>query len=120
MTADDVFRQFVARVLVPAKAERLDRLIGTPRGNHKALETMYHHFIAWLKPELATPKRQQFWSQECFVFRPPRTFGERRTSFAVAYDELSTTDSWLIVSADGKFGIHRPEGEWDQERTIAA
>ena len=119
MTADDAFRRFVTGALLPDKAERLARLIATPRGKRRVLETLSHDFSAAISKESATPDKQVFWSQECFVFRPPQTFGDKRESFAVAYDELSATDAWLIVSTDGKFGMHRPEGKWDDGRTIA-
>jgi len=119
MEAPQVFRKFVSSVLTFDRAERLSRLVETARGQRKALDALSHEFQDYLRADVATPSREAFWSSPCLLFCSPKTFGERKVSFALAYEELSTQDSWLLVSEDGRFSVYRPEDRWDDERTLA-
>jgi hypothetical protein len=120
MEPAEAWRKFVVGVLVPSKAERLASLIQTRRGQLKALDALSHDFHQAVRADVSVPRRDLFWQLPCLVFQPPSTFGAPRPSFASAYEELSTEDGWLVVSEDGRFGIYRPEGRWDDERTLAA
>jgi len=120
MEAPDALRKFVVSVLVPAKAQRIQSLIQTRRGQMKALDSLSHDLKSAVRADLPTPERSSFWQLPCFLFRAPKTFGARWPSFEAAYEGLSTEDSWLLISEDGRFGVYRPEGRWDGERAFAA
>ena len=110
MDAPQVFRKFVSGVLTSDRAERFARLVETSRGQWKALQALSHDFEGSVRADVAAPRRESFWASPCLVFRAPKTFGERKASFASAYEELSTQDSWLLVSEDGRIWRVSPGG----------
>src|SRR5688572_25010944 len=121
MDAQKAFKFFVNRVLEKGKAERFDSLSDTKKGQRKILVGLCHQFGPAILAKAVRPKDySHIWEKPCFVFYESLGFGVPFDSVRGAYEELSVTDSWLIVLADGSAGIHRPEARWDDERLVSA
>jgi hypothetical protein len=122
MVAVDVLSRFLRGAVETEKARRYTILVGTKKGQEKFLAVLCHEFERVIRPNRVVKK----WSHDkvsarpCYVFSPPTDFGTLFATVGEAYESLATTDSWLIVTADGTTGIHRPEGRWDKEVLITA
>jgi hypothetical protein len=121
MDAQEAFITFVGRVLIREKAERYTALATTKNGFKKILTGLCHEFEHITMPSAV---RGQDYSAilntPCFVYYEPMGFGIEFSTVREAYEKLSITDSWLIITGDGSAGIHRPENRWDDERLLQA
>jgi len=120
MTATEALSTLVQATLESSKARRFVALATSKKRQSKLLDSLAHHFESAVKPETVVAQvPSKIRQSPCYVFHYRRGYGVQFPTFDDAYDDLSTDDSWLIVSADGSVGMHRPESRWDAERVFA-
>ena len=121
MDAPSAFAAFVQRTLTPDKARRFSALAETPKGQRKVLQALCHEFEPAILPQAVQARGDDSaWTQPCYIFEERLGFGVEAPSLRAAYDQLSISDSWLILLRDASAGIHRPEWRWDAEKFIKA
>lgn len=111
--AEVALRFFLSHVALPDKRARYLDLIGRPTSRRKFLRTVYHELESHFEPAkriaaLSTTmlRLPGFW------FQLGVTFGEPVNALA---DIISSQEeSFLVVSADGRVGIHGPESYIDR------
>jgi hypothetical protein len=119
MDAQEVFIRFVSCVLVREKAERYGAIATTKKGQTKIFVGLCHEFGNVILPGAVRGKDYgSIFVKPCFVYYEPMGFGVEFRTVREAYEELSLTDSWLIITMDASTGIHRPENRWDDERLL--
>jgi hypothetical protein len=119
MSAQEAFKHLVAKCLSPEKARRFTELSANSKGQKKILDGLCHEFGPAILPgAVKSGGYDGLWESPCYAFHQPLGFGVEIASVQEAYDRLSTKDSWLILLRDGSAAIHRPEGQWDDEKLI--
>ncbi len=105
--AQDALVAFFSRTLA-RRHERYVALVSRPKGQQKLLGEFYHRLWDCFEPRHVVgdlPKAA--WSTPAYVYGPAPPFGARWPSLRAAYGEL--TEGQLLVTEDGRFGIHAQE-----------
>lgn len=112
--AQAALRFFLSHVALPDKRKRYLDLISRPNSRRKFLNTVYHelelHLNTAMRVESLSPRMLRM---SGYRFQPyDDVFGDpvgTLASVVASFDE-----SFLVVSADGKVGIHGPESFIDK------
>ena len=109
--SNDEARDAILRFLSGALALRKERYLefaSRPKAQGKLLADFYHHFAScFAKQAVVQQLPSEAWSSVAYSFAPPREFGVRWTTLREGYDNMG--EAQLLVTADGKFGIHTQE-----------
>lgn len=118
MNEIEAFSSFVSKALENEKSRRYLSLAGTKKGKKKILDDLCHGFESAILNKNIVDSDSGYSSKACYLYSGPTGFGIRYDTVLSAYEDVSMDDSWLIISDDGRYGIHRPESRWDDEKKI--
>lgn len=114
--AEKALRFFLRHVALPAKRARYLDLISRPSSRRKFLDMLYHKLECNLDPSKSVKKLSpEALSMPGYRFGYCDMFGEPVDLLAAVC--ASDDESFLVVSIDGKFGIHGSESYID-DRTF--
>jgi len=90
------------------KRSRYLGFISKPKSQKKFLDAIYHELETSLDSSMKVKDfPSTIFEEEGFLFSPPNTFGE---PISTLKEGLRKNDeSFLLISKDGKYGIHGPE-----------
>lgn len=107
----DDARNAILRFLSGALARRKERYLefaSRPKAQGKLLADFYHHFAGcFAKQAVVRELPAEAWTSVAYSFAPPKEFGIRWTTLREAYENMR--EAQLLVTADGRFGIHTQE-----------
>ena len=108
MDAQEALETFLSRALVRSKRARVLGFIAKPKSRAKFLDAIYHDLENYLdraKQVDSLPKSVV--SMPGYKYQPPEIFGQPIPNLSEFYYGLD--ESYLVVTIDGKYGIHGPE-----------
>ena len=121
MNATEALDRYLRQVLEPRRAERYCDLIQRPKGQKRFLSDLYHTFADCIRDGLAdTDLNDAQMGSPGFSYSESRGFGVAETSIESGFDALMPDTGWLLVDANGRFGIYQPEDMIDDRRQIVA
>lgn len=121
MNSVEALDRFLRCVLEPGRAEQYCDLIQRPKGQKKILHDLYHTIRDCFRTELVdTELNRGLLSTPGFSYSECRGFGVEESSIEDGFDALMPDTGWLLIDANGKFGIYQPEDMIDDRRQIVA
>ena len=121
MTAIEALDIFLRQALKPRRSERYCDLIQRPKGQKRFLADLYHTLGGCFRAELSdTELTDEQIASPGFSYSVRRGFGVVETSIEEGFNSLMPDTGWLLVAADGTFGIYQPEDRIDDRRQIVA
>jgi len=121
MKATEALDTFLRKTFDPLKARRYCDLIRRPKGQKRFLGDLYHAIGDSFRGGLLdTPLTDWQRAQPGYSFSEARGFGLPEISLNDGYDALMPNTGWLLIDAEGRFGIYQPEDMIDDQRQIRA
>lgn len=121
MTAIEALDTFLRQALDPRRSERYCDLIQRSNGQKRFLADLYHTLGDCFRAELSdTELTDKQIASPGFSYSECRGFGVEETSIEEGFNFLMPNTGWLLVAANGKFGIYQPEDMIDDRRQIVA
>ena len=117
MDAKQAIETFLAKAL-KNKKERYLGFVSKPKTQRKFLDSIYHDLQDVLDDKKkidSLPKHVL--SMSGYKFQPPNHFGEPISSISEICDSFD--ESFLVVTSDGRYGIHGPESYIDKRAFYA-
>jgi len=115
-------RAAVVAFLSNTLARRRDRFVefaSRPKAQDKLLAALYHDLHECFdRRRVVDAFPDPVWRAPAWAFAPPDCFGLRYESFGDAVEDL--VDSFLVISLDGRYGLHREETRVDFQLLIDA
>ena len=112
--------QLLASFLSNALAKRRDRYAEfavRPKTQPKLLRAFHHERLECFdQRKVVESLPESAWALPAFTFSSPSTFGLASSSLRAAYEAES--DAFLIITANGRYGVHREEDLVDTELLI--
>ncbi len=111
----DILLRFLDWAVEKRARDRYRSVLGTKSGESVFCSALCHKFESQLKENVLGKNRfDAAWKGPCRFYSLGVEFGKRFGSMQEALDEFGVTASWLIVTEDSRFGLHR--GEWFHDR----
>ncbi len=96
------------KIYLSNKRSRYLGFIAKPKSQKKFLDTIYHELEGSLNSSMKVKELPSAVLEDGgFLFSPPNTFGEPVS--ALKEGLRNNDESFLLISRDGKHGIHGPE-----------
>jgi len=101
----------LTRLLSASLARRRDRYVefaSRPKAHKKFLNEFYHQLADCFDPRhVVAELPANAWSMPAYSYGPPSTFGARWDSLQEAFGSIS--EAQLLVTEDGRYGVHTQE-----------
>ena len=101
----------IVRLLSGSLARRRDRYVefaSRPKARNKLLKDFYHQLAECFDERtLVSDLPAEAWSSAAYSYAPPKEFGVPWESLREAYKDMG--EARLLVTQDGRFGIHTRE-----------
>lgn len=113
----EILIQFLIWAVEKRACDRYRSAIETKSGELVFCAALCHKFESQVRGEtLNNYKFSEAAALPCRVYISGMEFGKRFDSLKDAFGVLELADSWLIVTEDSRYGLHR--GEWYHDRDL--
>lgn len=113
----EIILKFVDWAVVKDQRSRYHSVLGTRFGEQRFINVLHDKIVGqFLENKKVNNFSKNVWSKTCRVYCPDYEFGFKFSSMDDALSELQNTDTWLILTEDSKYAIHR--GELRRDKTI--
>ena len=111
----DILLCFLDRAVERRARDRYRSVLGTKSGEIVFCSALCHKFESQIRENVLNKNRfEAAWKLPCRLYKSGNEFGERFETMDDAFHEIEMADSWLLVTEDSRYGLHR--GEWFHDR----
>jgi len=116
----DILLRFLDWAVVKNARQRYHAVLGTKHGEAVFADGLCHKFELQVRSQVVMPNRPiGSWDKACRLYCTGYEFGKKFKSVHAAFEVVEVSDSWLIVTEDSDYGIHRGELYFDRTQHLA-
>ncbi|PCI07392.1 hypothetical protein COB72_10340 [bacterium] len=115
----DILLRFLDWAVVKNARQRYHSVLGTKFGEIVFASALCHKFESQVRSQVIVSDRPiNSWDKWCRLYCTGHEFGQRFKSVHAAFEVVEMSDSWLIVTEDSNYGLHRGELYFDNTQHL--